>query len=83
MLNSVCALAIELKDKDRIPALLAKLLAHPQAPLAMFFFELGQVRATQGQDAARFMLEAAIRDCPRLINDPEFSKYSGLLGPTS
>ena len=83
MLNSVCALAIELKDRERVPTLLGKLLAHPQAPLAMFFFELGQVRSTQGQDAARYMLEAAIRDCPRLIKDPEFPKFSGLLGPIS
>ena len=80
LLNSVCALAIELGDRARVPGLLDRLLAHPEAPLGMFFFELDRVASREGPDAARAMLSAARAKCPRLVADAEYAPRAARLG---
>ena len=80
MLNSLCALAIELGDKDQIPSLLDKLLKHPKAPLAMFFFQLNRVRQSEGSDAARRFLQSGLAKCNRMATDPEYLKVAKELG---
>ena len=54
---SVCALAIELKDSDRVPSLLARLLAHPDAPLGMFFFELSRAQCSGARRCSSYASE--------------------------
>ncbi len=80
LLNSVCALAIELKDRARVPTLLDRLLARPDTPLGMFFFELDRVAAAEGADAARALLQRGVAQCPRMMNDPEYAPRAQKLG---
>ena len=80
LLNSVCALAIELKDHDRLPGLLDRLLARADAPLGMFFFELDRIAGSQGADAARAFLLDGISRCPRMTSDPEYAARAQKLG---
>ena len=80
MLNSVCALAIELGDTERIEPLLDRLLAHPQAPLGMFFFQLNRVAQSAGIEAARKMLVDGRNRCQRMAQDAEYAAAAARLG---
>lgn len=82
LLNSVCALAIELGDDARKGGLLDRLLAHPQAPLGMYLFEVQRVARTQGAEAARRLLADGRARCPRLAEDPEYAQVARSLGVT-
>ncbi len=80
LLNSICALAIEFADRDRVPALLERLLAHPSAPLGMFFFEVQRQAREIGPDAARAFLTDGRERCARLAADPEYAAIANELG---
>ncbi|MEE2786289.1 MAG: glycosyltransferase [Myxococcota bacterium] len=80
LLNSVCALGIELGDDARVPILLDRLLRRADTPLAMFFFQLKRVVQRTGQDAGRTMLLEAIQVCPRITEDPEYHQWAHLIG---
>ncbi len=80
LLNSVCALAIELKDQARVPSLLTHLLSRDDTPLGMFFFELDRISGADGPDAAREMLIDAVARCPRVAADPEYAQRAERLG---
>ena len=80
LLNSVCALAIEFRDVERVPALIDQLLARPDAPLGMFFFEVERRAREDGADAARDLLRHGIERCARLPADPEFAPLAARLG---
>jgi tetratricopeptide (TPR) repeat protein len=80
LLNSVCALAIELNDAEKLPGLLDRLLAHPEAPLGMFFFKLNQVANAQGVEAARAMLLDGRARCARMVDDDEYAAIAQRLG---
>lgn len=82
LLNSVCALAIEFADRERVPALLERLLAHPAAPLGMFFFEVQRQAREVGVEAARALLVDGRRQCARLAADPEYATVASELGVT-
>ena len=73
MLNSLCGLAIDLGDHARLLGLLERLMAHPSAPLGMFFFEADRVAQSKGAGAAMEMLRAAAAQHPRVGQDPEFT----------
>jgi len=80
MLNSLCALAIEFGDKKNLPGLLDRLLAHPEAPLAMFFFKVDQLTTGASIEEAREFLKNGVAKCPRMAEDAEYAKFSHLLG---
>ncbi len=82
LLNSVCALAIELDDAERVRTLLERLLAHPEAPLAMFFFYLQRVAGAEGAEAARRLLQDAAARHPRVATDAEYAPWAQRLGVT-
>ena len=73
MLNSLCALAIDLGHRAHVPGLLQRLLTHPEAPLAMFFFEADRVARVAGAEAARALLQETMTQHPRVCQDPEFA----------
>lgn len=80
LLHQVCALALELGDDARVPALLDALLDHPQTPLGMFFFAIDRLRQTGQTEAARAMLAAGRDRCPRMTGDPEYGPRAAQLG---
>ncbi|MCB9536966.1 MAG: glycosyltransferase [Myxococcales bacterium] len=82
LLNSLCALAIELGDGERVAPLLERLLAHPEAPLGMFFFQLQRVAGAEGAEAARRMLQDAAARHPRVTADAEYAPWAQRLGVT-
>ena len=80
LLHQACALALELGDDTRVPGLLDRLLAHPSAPLGMFFFALDRLIERGETAGARAMLEAARARCARLVDDPEYGPRAARLG---
>lgn len=80
LLNSVCALAIELGDTARVPDLLERLLAQPEAPLGMFFFEVERRARASGVEAARGLLVGASARHPRIVADAEYPPWARRLG---
>lgn len=80
LLNSVCALAIELGDGEQVEDLLERLLAHPEAPLGMFFHHLEQMAATRGAPAARARLVDVCRRHPRVRSDADYGIWAHRLG---
>ncbi len=80
LLNSVCALAIEFGDRERVPGLLERLLVHPTAPLGMFFFEVQRVAREEGVDRARSILTQATQRCARVADDAEYAATAALVG---
>tara|TARA_B100001093_G_scaffold486484_1_gene521851 strand:+ start:2168 stop:3562 length:1395 start_codon:yes stop_codon:yes gene_type:complete len=80
MLNNLCALAIEFKDHEHLPAFFERLFKTDDAPLGMFFFHVNQVASTKGPDQAKTLLREAVTRCPRLSNDPEYQAVIGKIG---
>jgi tetratricopeptide (TPR) repeat protein len=80
MLNNLCALAIEFKDHNNLPAFFERLFQTEDAPLGMFFFHVNQVASTQGPDRARALLHDAATRYPRLSKDPEYQAVIGKIG---
>ncbi len=80
LLNSVCALAIELRDDARLPGLLDRLLDREDAPLGMFFFEVDRRARTAGADAARALLRYGRGRAARVAGDPEYAPIATKLG---
>jgi tetratricopeptide (TPR) repeat protein len=80
LLNSVCALAIELKDQPRVPGLIDRLISREDTPLGMFFFELDRLASAEGLDVARRFLIDAQAKCQRIARDPEYLARAEKLG---
>ena len=72
MLNSLCGLAIELGDNERLPDLLERLLSNAQAPLGMFFFEVQRRAQADGKAAGAALLADARSRHQRIVDDPEY-----------
>lgn len=79
LLNSLCALAIELRDDERLPGLLDRLLARDDTPLGMFFFEVERRRRERGDAAARALLLEGRAKAPRVASDPEYGPLARAL----
>lgn len=83
LLTNVAALAMDFGDFDRVPDVIRKLLAEPEAPLMMFFHWLGILEKLKGADVARAALDEGNMLCPRMSADPEFEQFAtryGLMG---
>ncbi len=80
LLTNVCALAMDCSDYQRVPSLLEQLLAHPSAPLTMFFHWVVLLQRNEGVDTARAALSDGLTSAPRLRNDPEFSEVARRVG---
>ena len=79
LLNSLCALAIELNDDERRLPLLERLLAHPKAPLGMFFFEVERRAKSEGRTAAALFLAEMSGRFTRVIDNPEYQALRNAL----
>lgn len=80
MLNSMCGLAIELRDEARCEGLLDRLIDTPEAPLGMLFFEISRRIRALGPDAGRAFLLRARQRNPRVALDAEYGPIARQLG---